>query len=242
MLEKTMLIKMNQQALGTTRFQILTGDQIQQIYFAALDVLEISGARIFHKEALDLFSSSDAVVSETNRVRIPTAMVEQAISNCPSKSNLTGRNGKRSIKLQKNEVAFGSGADASFVYDRKSGERRKSKFADVEAAARIVDYLPRLDFCMSHGLVSDAPNAKTHDRHQFFAMIKNCTKPLVVTSGDANGLKDQWEMACLISGGENEFRLSPLFATFIRSNSPLMSNDGSILIFTMVGVTPSQEC
>jgi trimethylamine:corrinoid methyltransferase-like protein len=225
MLEKTMLIKMNQQAYGTTRFQILTENQIERIYFAALDVLEISGARIFHEEALELFTNSDAVVSEKNRVRIPAAMVEQALSNCPSKSNLTGRNGTRSVKLQKNEVAFGSGADAGFAYDRKSGERRKSTFADVEAAAKIVDYLPRLDFCMSHGLVSDAPRAETSDRHQFLAMVKNCTKPLVVTSIDAIGLKDQWEMACLVRGGEKEFRLSPLFATYIRSDSPLMSDN-----------------
>ena len=228
MLEKTMLIKMNQQAYGTTRFQILTGDQIEQIYFAALDVLEISGARISHPEALELFTNSDAVVSEADRVRIPTAMVEQALGSCPSKSNLTGRNGQRSVKLQKNEVAFGSGADAGFVYDRKSGERRESTFADVEAAAKIVDYLPRLDFCMSHGQVSNAPNPKTYDRHQFLAMIKNCTKPLVVTSVDGDGLKDQWEMACLLRGGEKEFRLNPLFATFIRSDSPLMSNNDTV--------------
>ena len=228
MIEKTMLIKMNQQAYGTTRFQILTGDQIEQIYFAALDVLEISGARISHPEALELFTNSDAVVSETDRVRIPTAMVEQALGSCPSKSNLTGRNGQRSVKLQKNEVAFGSGADAGFVYDRKSGERRESTFADVEAAAKIVDYLPRLDFCMSHGRVSNAPNPKTYDRHQFLAMIKNCTKPLVVTSVDGDGLKDQWEMACLLQGGEKEFRLNPLFASFIRSDSPLMSNTDTV--------------
>ncbi len=225
MLEKTMLIKMNQQVYGTTMFQILTEDQIERIYFAALDVLEISGARIFHKEALELFANSDAMVTETNRVRIPTSMVEQALGSCPSKSNLTGRNGKRSVKLQKNEVAFGSGADAPFVYDRKTGERRRSTFADVEAAARIVDYLPRLDFCMSHGRVSDAPNAKTYDRHQFLAMIRNSTKPLVVTSVDANGLKDQWEMACLLRGSAKEFRLSPLFATYIRSDAPLMSSN-----------------
>ena len=225
MLEKTMLIKMNQQVHGTTMFQILTEDQIERIYFAALDVLEISGARIFHKEALELFANSDAMVTETNRVRIPSSMVEQALGSCPSKSNLTGRNGKRSVKLQKNEVAFGSGADAPFVYDRKTGERRKSTFADVEAAAKIVDYLPRIDFCMSHGLVSDAPNSKTYDRHQFLAMVKNSTKPLVVTSVDGDGLKDQWEMACLIRGGEKEFRLSPLFATYIMSDSPLMSNN-----------------
>ncbi|NNL76496.1 MAG: hypothetical protein HKO68_09190 [Desulfobacterales bacterium] len=228
MLEKTMLIKMNQQAYGTAMFQILTEDQIEQIYFAALDVLEMSGGRVFHDGALKLFGNSDAVVTDTNRVRVPASMVKLALGSCASKSNLTGRNGKRSVKLQKNEVAFGSGADTPFVYDRKIGERRKSTFADVEAAARTVDYLPRLDFCMSHGLVSDAPNAKTADRHQFLAMIKNSTKPLVVTSVDANGLRDQWEMACLIRGGDKEFRLSPLFATYIRSDSPLMSNNETV--------------
>jgi trimethylamine--corrinoid protein Co-methyltransferase len=112
MLEKTMLIKMNQQAYGTTMFQILTDDQIEQIYFAALDVLEISGARIFHKAALKKFESSAAVVTDKDRVRIPTALVEQALRSCPSKAALSDRNGKRSIKLQKNEAAFGSGAAA----------------------------------------------------------------------------------------------------------------------------------
>ena len=222
MLEKTMLIKMNQQAYGTTMFQILSEDQIEQIYFAALDVLEISGARIFHKAALKKFESSAAVVTDKNRVRIPTALVEQALRSCPSKAALSDRNGKRSIKLQKNEVTFGSGADATFVYDRKTAKRRKCKFADVEAAARIVDFLPGLDFCMSHGVVSDAPNAKTYDRHQFMAMVKNCTKPMIVTSVDVDGLKDQWEMACLIRGGEKEFRLNPLFATYVKSESPLV--------------------
>ena len=79
MLEKTMLIKMNQQAYGTTIFQILTEDQIEQIYFAALDVLEISGGLVFNDKALDLFNKSDAVVTDTNRVRIPNALVEQAL-------------------------------------------------------------------------------------------------------------------------------------------------------------------
>jgi trimethylamine--corrinoid protein Co-methyltransferase len=224
MFNKTMLIKMNQQVNGTPLFQILNDDQIEQIYFAALDVLEVSGGRIFHDEALELFVNSDAVITETNRVRIPTALVEQALGNCPSKATLTGRNGQRSVKLQKNEVAFGSGADAPFVYDRQTGERRQSTFADVEAAAKLVDYLPRFDFCMSHCRVSDAPNPQTYDRHQFLAMIKNCTKPLVVTSIAATGLRDQWEMACLVRGGEKEHRLRPLFASYIASDAPLMFN------------------
>lgn len=222
MFEKTMLIKMNQQAYGTTMFQILTADQIEQIYFAALDVLEMSGARILNKAALEKFENSDAVVTQKDRVRVPTSLVERALQSCPSKAALTDRNANRSIKLQKNEVAFGSGADATFVYDRKSGERRKFTLADMEATAKLVDFLPRLDFCMSQGVLSDAPNAGTYDRHQFMAMITNCTKPMVVTSINADGLKDQWEMACLIRGGEKELRLNPLFATYIKSEAPLV--------------------
>ncbi|MGD8722377.1 MAG: trimethylamine methyltransferase family protein [Desulfobacterales bacterium] len=222
MLEKTMLIKMNQQAYGTTMFQILSEDQIEQIYYAALDVLEVSGAQILHPEALQLFEKSDAVVTGSDRVRIPTALVKQALQSSPSKAALSDRNGKRSINLQKNEVAFGSGADAAFIHDFRAGERRKCTFADVEAAAKIVDALPRFDFCMSFGVVSDAPNPNTQDRHQFMAMVKNCSKPLMVTSAGVEGLKDQWEMACLLRGGEKEFRLNPLFATYIQSDTPLV--------------------
>ena len=221
MLDKTMLIKMNQQVHATPMFQILTNDQIEQIFFAALDVLEVSGGRILHEETLALLGNSDAVLTDTNRVRLPASLIEQALRSRSSKSALSGRNGKRSVRLQKNEVAFGSGADAAFVWDPKSRKRRKCVYADVAAAAKLVDYLPRLDFCMAHGRVSDAPNTRTQDRHQFMAMVQNCTKPLVVAGTDAAGLKDKWEMACLITGGEKEFRLSPLFATFIATDSPL---------------------
>jgi trimethylamine--corrinoid protein Co-methyltransferase len=222
MYEKTMLIKMNQQINGTPNFQILSEDQREQIYFAALDVLEISGGRVLDQEAIALFEESDAVVTDGDRVRIPTTLVEEARQGSPSKTTLTGRNGKRSVKVQKNEVAFGSAANPRFIYDHNTGEHRETTFADVEAAAKMVDYLPRLDFCMSHGQVSNAPRAETSDRHQFLAMIKNCTKPLIVTSTDVSGLRDQQEMACMITGGEKEFQLSPLFATHISSPMPLV--------------------
>ncbi len=222
MLEKTMLIKMNQQVHGTTMFQVLSEAQIEQIYTSALDVLELSGGRVLHEDALTLFEDSDAVVTENDRVRIPISLAERALASCPSKASLSGRNGVRSINLRKNESAFGCGADARFVYDRKTGERRACLFEDVAASAKLVDYLPRFDFCMPSGVISDAPDNRTQDRHQFMAMITNCAKPLIMSSLDAGGLKDQWEMACLVQGGEKEFRLNPLFATMIKSESPLV--------------------
>ena len=217
-----MLIKMNQLVNGTPNFQVLSEDQKEQIYFAALDVLEISGGRVLDPDAVELFEKSDAVVTDGDRVRVPTSLVEAARQACPSKTTLTGRNGKRSVKIQRNEVAFGSAPDTCFVFDRDTGERREATFSDVEAAAKVVDCLPRLSFCMSHGRVGNAPRADTSDRHQFLAMVKNCTKPLIVASTDESGLRDQLEMACMITGGKKEFQLSPFFAAFVSSPTPLV--------------------
>ena len=93
------------------------------------------------------------------------------------------------MRLQKNNTFFGTGSDLPFTYDRKTGERRRTLYRDVNDAARIVDSLPNFDFHMSHGIVGDAPNPLTYDRHQFLAMVETCTKPMVLTSSTARGSK-----------------------------------------------------
>ena len=221
-------MKIDQTINRTPRFRMLSDDSIEQIYFSALDVLETSGGRVFHEEALELFRNSTAVVTDDNRVRIPASLVERALKAYPRKITLMGRNGRRSVKLQKDAVAFGTGSDLPFVYDRKSGRRRRCTYDDVGTAARIVDYLPNFDFLMSHGLVSDVPNPQTYDRYQFMAMIENNTKPMILTSVDGDGLKDLWEMACLIRGGEAEFRLNPLFVVYVEPVSPFMNSKEAV--------------
>ena len=51
-------MKIAQTINRTPRFRMLSDDQIEQIYFSALDVLEASGGRVFHEEALDLFRNT----------------------------------------------------------------------------------------------------------------------------------------------------------------------------------------
>ncbi len=203
------------------RFRVLSEDQIEMIYGAALEVLARTGSRVFHEEALDLLKESDAVVTDGNLVRLPASMVERARRDCPQKITIAGRDGKRTLHLEKDEVNFGTGSDCPFIYDRKTGERRRYTFNDVTEAARIVDFLPNFDFFMSHGLVSNVPNPKAYDRHQFMAMVTNTTKPLILTAVDGEGLRDLYEMACLIRGGEEEFRINPMFIIYIEPVSPL---------------------
>jgi trimethylamine--corrinoid protein Co-methyltransferase len=214
-------MRVNVTGQGSPRFRVLSEDQIEMIYSAALEVLERTGGRVYHEEALKLFRESDAVLTDKNLVRIPGAMVERALKDYPRKITLGGRDGRRTVHLEKDVVNFGTGSDCPFITDRKTGKRRRYTFDDVVEAARIADYLPNFDFFMSHGLVSDVPNPKSYDRHQFFAMVSNTTKPLILTAVDGAGLRDLYEMACLIRGGEEEFRANPLFIIYIEPSSPL---------------------
>lgn len=220
-------MKINQKINETTRFRVLSEDQIEEIFYSALEVLEHTGGQIFEEEALELFKNSEAVVNG-NFVRIPTTMVEEALNFYPRKITLRGRNQKHSLHMQKDTVSFGTGSDLPFTYDRETGERRRTKYQDIKNAAKLVDGLSHYDFFMSHGIVGDAPNPQTYDRRQFMAMVENCTKPMVVTSVDGEGLEDLWKMGCLIQGGEEEFKLNPLFAAYIEPISPL-NNDRTAL-------------
>lgn len=220
-------MKINQTENKSTQFRVLSENQIEEIFYSALEVLERTGGHIYHDEALELFKNSNAIV-KGNRVRIPTTMVEEALNFYPRKITLKGRNGNRSLHLQKDTVAFGTGSDLPFTYDRKTGERRRTTYQDVTNAAKLVDGLSNYDFFMSHGIVGDAPNPQTYDRHQFMAMLENCTKPMVVTSVNGEGLEDLYKMGSLIQGGEDEFRLNPLFVVYIEPISPLKNDSTAV--------------
>ncbi len=218
---------MNQTINKSTKFRVLSDDQIEQIFYAALEVLERTGGMIYHEEALELFRDSHAVV-KGNHVRVPPYMIEEALNFYPRKITLRGRNNVRSLHIQKDTVTFGTGSDLPFTHDRKTGERRRTTYQDVTNAAKLVDALSHYDFFMSHGIVGDAPNPQTYDRHQFMAMLEGCTKPMVLTSVDGEGLEDLWKMGCLVQGGEEEFRLNPLFVAYIEPISPLKNDKTAV--------------
>jgi trimethylamine--corrinoid protein Co-methyltransferase len=97
---------------------------------------------------------------------------------------------------------------------------RKYTFQDVYNAARITDALQNIDFQMSLGLTSGVPS-QSYDRHQFLAMAKGTSKPLVITTVDKEGLVDQYRMACELLGGPQEFSRAPLFVVYVEPSSPL---------------------
>jgi len=216
-------MRANYQVNATPQFRVLSDDQIQEIFYSALDVLERVGTRVYGEEGLALLRDAGCLVSDGDLVRIPSWLVKDALNTTPERIVVAGRDRRRRIVLERNKIYFGTGSDCPSLIDPTTDEVRKYTYQDVYDAARISDALPNIDFHMSLGLTSGVI-AQTYDRHQFLAMLQGTSKPLVITTVDKEGLVDQYDMACAALGGPDEFAKAPLFVVYIEPSSPLSNS------------------
>ena len=203
-----------------THFRVLSEDQIEEILGAALEILERVGVKVNDEETLMLLKKGGARTERESLAKIPSAMVKRALQTAPHRIVLANRDGQRNLVLERDRIYFGTGSDCPYIIDPYTDERRPCLFDDVLRASKVADALGNIDFFMSLGLVSDVPRL-TYDRHQFLAMAMGTKKPLVITCVDRDGLSDQYEMACLIVGGEKRFQANPYFALYAEPSSPL---------------------
>jgi len=198
--------------------------QLAEIHDASLKILRHTGVRVHLDEALELLRGAGCQVSDGDLVKIPAAVVDEALGSAPSSIVLYGRDGAQRVCLEGRRTFFGTGSDLPNILDLETGERRLSRLSDVADTARLADSLPNLDFVMSMALPSDVPPA-TSDRHSFLAMIENTTKPVVFTAWDESGLADIIAMAEAVAGGAEQLGLEPFLLAYLEPTSPLQHSE-----------------
>ncbi|MCF8109997.1 MAG: trimethylamine methyltransferase family protein [Desulfobacteraceae bacterium] len=200
----------------TPKFRVLSEDEIERIYFDALGIIESDGALVKSQKALDLFAGSEAAVTGESLVRIPAVLVERALREHPGKIALAGRTGERSVRLQKDELAFGAGP----VFPQKNGTLGGTACEQVRNAALLADYLTGIDFIAGHLKTGTGKN-DSWDLKCVSALLEGSCKPLLLGVSGRKELQTLWEMMCVVSGGKKEFQLGPLFACYCGIDSPL---------------------
>jgi trimethylamine:corrinoid methyltransferase-like protein len=208
-------------------FSLLSKEQLDHIYSAALEVLERVGGEFHDPATVALLANAGAHVEDDRRVRIPATLVEDAQRSAPRRIVVCDRDGQRRMFLEGRNTYFGPGSDTPYTLDPVSGERRPSVLEDVAKAARVVDALPELDFSMCFGLAGDVPE-KVSDVHHFAAMVRNTRKPLVVTAWDLEGLQNIHRMMELVVGDRQALRQRPFVVVFLMAISPLRFPEESL--------------
>ena len=201
-------------------FRMLSDNQLEELHFAASEILRRTGVDVLVEEARDLLRKAGASIDGI-RVRIPQHLVEWAIRTAPSRVVLCdSRNGDPRMFLEGTKAYYGTGSDTLATIDPYTGERRPSLKADVANAAKLCDALPNIDFVMSMGTAKDV-NSRISDLHHFEAMVMNTRKPIVATAWNLKNLKNLVKMAEAVAGGKDALRENPFLVMYTEPVSPL---------------------
>jgi len=198
-----------------------------KIHAASLEILDRVGARLHMEEAIQLLKKAGAKVIDSNLVRIPSHLVENALATAPKKIDLFDRHARPAINLGKHNKYYGPGSDCLNIIDHRNNKRRKPFVQDVSEGVILCDSLENIDFVMSMVLPSDV-NQSMADRFQMEAMLNYTTKPIVFVSYDFSGCLDCVEMAEAVMGGAESLSKNPLVACYINVPTGLLHNEDSL--------------
>jgi trimethylamine--corrinoid protein Co-methyltransferase len=216
-------IRTNDQAFLSAHFRRMSDEQCRKIHWASLEVMERTGVRLYEQEAIDLLRKAGASVSDGNRVRIPSGLVEKAFTTVPKRVVLCDRHGNRVMPVEGYRSFYGPGSDCLNIIDHRTGERRKPVLQDIVEGMIVADALPNIDFVMSMVLPVDVPQIVA-DRYQMEAMLNYTTKPIIFVTTEFSGCVDAVEMAEAVAGGTDALRLNPFVACYINVTTGLRHN------------------
>ena len=215
------------------RFEMLSPDQLEELFLGVLHVLEYTGLEVHHDEAREILKSAGAWVDGL-RVRLPSHLVRQALALAPRSFTLWARDGnpEHNIRIGPGRAHFGPGPTCPNFIDMETLERRLYVKSDVPLVARLVDALPNIDFCESLGTVNDVH----HDLgalYEFAGMFPNTSKPIVAWSYDRFDSEGIHRIAVAEAGGQEAFEQRPTYVHYCEPLSPLVSSFEAIdkLIF-----------
>lgn len=201
-------------------FRILSENQIEEIKWAAFDIMENTGFKVLHKDAVKLLKSAGALVN-ADRVKVPRYIVEECVRTAPKGFTIFDREGNRAMEVEGRKSYYGSSSCAPNTKDVYSGEIREARVSDIVLGAKVVDALPNIDFAMPMGSTQDVP-AGTMDLFEFEALVSNTTKPIAFIGYTPEAIEIVCEMASEVIGGLDRLRERPFILSYPEPISPLV--------------------
>lgn len=211
----------NQDFNITPKFSYWSEDQIYQLHFAALGILQDVGVLVKEEESLKLFKDGGAAV-DGELVKIPNWMLKEALSTAPSKINVYNTDGTPALCLERNNIYFGLGTDLPYFTDPYTQEIRQTVLADVENVSKVTAKADNIDFISNLGLPSDVPQEMT-DLYNMKAVRSYCKKPYLSTATGFENMKAIIDMAAIQAGGHEQLRLYPTLMQYAEPVTPLIN-------------------
>lgn len=210
----------------TVNFQSLTEGEREEIFYAALEVLERTGVKIFDDESRKYLEEAGCWI-EDKVVKIPIGLSEWAVDSAPSKIILYDRDGNRKLDIHDGKTYYGPGPTNTYHKDPETGERRRPVLEDTERVGKVVDALENIDFAMDLGTPTGVTD-NIADVYAFKTLVENTTKPIVHWGFDIDQYQDIIDIASAVRGSLEELQKKPFMFLYSEPTSPLLHSREAI--------------
>lgn len=206
---------------------MFTYDELYDIHLATLDVLWNIGVKVESEEAREIFYSNGCSIDpDTQTVKIPAYLVEDAIRSTPKTFRACGRNPENDWLNEGNRTGFVNFGEAVQLIDPYSREIRKPLKKDVDDVTRFCEAMDQvIVFERAIGPSEVDPDvSQVHIAESFYNFS---TKHAYIGMNRPENMRAVAKMGYVVSGGEERFRQRPLFSQSTDPVSPLVHSKGA---------------
>lgn len=202
------------------RVRWLDDDQLDTLQEATLKILEEVGVKFPNERSLEILASSGCGVDRaTQIVKIPRDVVRRAMATVPRTFTMGARNPDFDLHLAEGTSYYTLDGCGVAALDPVTGVERPSRKSDLEAQARVADWLPGIGFIWP--TISAQDHGATSQLHEIDAVYNNSVKHFQAMVMGEDAAKFAVEMATVVAGSADELRRRPVLSNLVCSVAPL---------------------
>jgi len=200
---------------------LLTDQEAANVIQEAIELLDDPGLVVYHPAALDLFEEYGAKVDrETQTLRLPAVLVEEALKTCPPQISLYDLNGHEKVCYGSGQTFFNPGSSALQILDPSTRAVRSAQTQDLAYFVQLVEVLDPLDSQSTALVCSDVPES-IQDLYRLYIALNYLNKPIVTGVFDHKSWKAMFEMLTAAAGSSQNLAARPIAVFDICPTSPL---------------------
>ena len=221
------------------KLEVLNTNQLAQIRSATLRILEQTGIRFPSERALQVFAEQGAEVDEGAQiVRLPPALVMEAMARAPRTYTLSGRAEGTDLLLDGTASYFCTDGCGTLTLDFETGRQRSSCKDDVARMARVSDHLSSIAFYWP--MVSAQDYGRLAPLHELDASFHNTVKHVQTeTVMGERAARYAVRMAEVVAGSTEAMRTRPPLSLMVCTIAPLAQDKEGIegaMVFAEAGL------
>ncbi|MBD3665750.1 trimethylamine methyltransferase family protein [Sulfitobacter sp. TSTF-M16] len=195
----------------STAFRPLSADAVGQIIDAAYEVLGRTGVQVDAGPIRDVFLNAGCPLdTETERVRIPAALIDRMRKVACKEVLLAGLEAKHDLNIGGARVYLGTGGSAVNILDLE-GRVRETTLRDNYDIGRLCDRLDNIHFYMRPVVPRDLETADI-GVNSFYACLAGTTKHVMANEYRADQVWKIRALGDLIAGGVEAFARRPILS------------------------------